>query len=124
MQIQISREWIYAVIGVIGLLFLVGLCIEAVVLLLYSLKFMVNLLKWTVLWATGAIDMEELRIRLDAHHAEWVKERIARGQPVTWGGILKLLGRRMWTAYTHPIRTWRGEFVYPPKKDAPPAGHS
>jgi hypothetical protein len=122
MQIQTSCELIYAAIGVIGLLFLIGLCIEAVVLFPYSLQFMLNLLKWSLLWATGAKAFEELRTRLDAHHAEWVKERIARGQPVTLGGILKFLGRRIWTANRHPIRVWRSEFDLPKKQSRDPSG--
>jgi hypothetical protein len=48
MQIQLGCEVIYVVIGVIGLLCLVAMCIEAVVLPCCSLKSALNLLKSTV----------------------------------------------------------------------------
>jgi len=117
MQIQISCELIYAAIGVIGLLFLVGFCIEAAVLLWYALKFALNLLKWTLLWATGAKDLEELDTRLDRWEVESRARRVARGGPATLRGTLKVFCWRLWKVYVHPIRSWRGEFVYPPKKD-------
>jgi hypothetical protein len=30
---------------------------------------------------------------------------------------------RIWKAYVHPIGSWRGDFVYPPKEDARDAGY-
>jgi len=106
------------------------MCEVAITLLIgfFALSYFVFLLvlalkglRLALLWATGIKDSEGLGARFDAHHAEWVKERLARGQPATLGGVFKLLGRRMWTAYTHPIRAWRGEFD-PPKKGTTDAG--
>jgi hypothetical protein len=81
-----------------------------------------------ILWAAGAKDLVELSARMDAasarshkSNAEWREQRRARGAPATLGTALKLLGWRMWPAYTHPIRAWRGEFD-PPKKDVRGAG--
>jgi hypothetical protein len=103
------------------LCFLVAASVMVLVFAWNVLKLVLKLVRWILLWATRANDVEELGARLDARHAEWMRKRIASGQPVTWGGILKLLGRRMWTAYRHPIRVWRGEFD-PPNKDARSAG--
>ena len=58
MQVQISSEWIELLIGVIGLLFLVGLLVGGIVIIL-------DLLKWILLRATGAKDLEEVRTRFD-----------------------------------------------------------
>jgi hypothetical protein len=81
-----------------------------------------------VLWVAGAKDLAELSARMDAADArfhksnvEWKAQRIARGQPAALGGVLKLLGQRIWTAYRHPIRAWRGEFD-PPKENVRGAG--
>jgi hypothetical protein len=65
--------------------------------------------------------LEGLRIPNEARHAEWVKNQIARGRPATLGGALKLLGRRIWTAYRHPILAWRGDLDRP-KQGATDAG--
>lgn len=80
-----------------------------------------------MLWVAGAKDLAELSARMDAanvrfhkSNAEWREQRRARGAPATLSGALKLLGWRIWTAYRHPIRAWRGEFD-PPKKGTPPA---
>ena len=124
MQIQISCELIYAAIGVIGLLFLVGMCIEAVVLLCYSLKIALNLLNWAVRWATGAKDVVELARRFDRWTVETRERQIARGSPATLRGVLKVLCWRVWKVFEHPIRSWRGEFVYPPKKNVRGAGNN
>ena len=94
---------------------LLALCTVVIVVIWNVLKVVLKLMWWIFLRARGANDLEELRIRSEAGHAEWVKERIARGQPATLGNVLMLLGKRMWTAYRHPIRAWRGEFD-PPKK--------
>ena len=117
MQIQVSCDWIYTAIGVIGLLFLVGLCIQGIVLILYSLKIILTLLKKALLWASDAKDLVELGIRLDRWEVESRARRIARGGPATLRGTLKVLCWRLWKVYVHPIRSWRGELVYPPKKD-------
>jgi hypothetical protein len=87
----------------------------------FMLTIVLDGLKLVLLWVAGTKSLEELGTRVDAHQADWLKERIARGQPVTLGPILKLLGWRIWTAYRHPIRAWRGEFDLP-KKDVSDAG--
>jgi hypothetical protein len=92
------------------------ICFFVLSYLVFLLVFALKGFRLALLWATGTKELEGFLARFDAHHAEWVKERLARGHPVTLGGVLNLLGRRMWTAYTHPIRAWRGEFD-PPKKD-------
>jgi hypothetical protein len=74
------------------------------------------------LGAIGIKDFEELGTCFDAHHAEWVKEWIARDEPTTLGGVLKFLGRQIWTAYRHPIRAWRGEFDRPKKRTTDAGG--
>ncbi len=81
-------------------------------------------LRLALLWATGIKDPEEFGTRFHRWIAESRERRIARGGPATLRGALKLLCWRIWKVYVHPIRSWRGEFVYPPKKEAPPAGHS
>jgi hypothetical protein len=106
MRIQISCDSINAAIEVIAQLFFVSVCIAAVVLLWDSLK-------WTLLWMAGAKDFAELDARFKKQATEARERLIARGEPVTFGGILKLIGCRMWTAYRHPIRAWRGEFDRP-----------
>jgi len=104
-----SSEWLDMLIGIIGLLFMLGLLVEGIVISL-------NLLKWIVLWATEAKDLEDLRTRLERRKTEARARRIASGQPATLSGALRLLGRGIWTVYRHPIRAWRGEFDLP-KKD-------
>ena len=116
MQIQISSDLIDAAIVVIFLLFLVGLCIEVVVLVWYSLRFILSLLNWTVRWATGGKDLLELARRFDRWTVETRERQIARGAPTTLRGALCVLAWRVWKAYTHPIRAWRGEFLYPSKR--------
>ncbi len=79
-------------------------------------------LKLILFWVAGTKSLEEVGTRFDAHHAEWVNERLARGEPVTSGAVLKLLGWRIRTAYRHAIRAWRGEFDRP-KQGTPPAAN-
>ncbi len=117
MQIQVSCEWIYAAIGVIGLLFLVGLLVGGIVIIL-------DLLKWMLLWATGAKDLEEIHTRFDQWVAAIRQRQIASGAPPTRRGAFKLLGWRTWKLAVHPVRYWRGEFLYPPKKNVRGAGDS
>jgi hypothetical protein len=112
--------WIEALIILYVLLVL---SMAALVLVWNALKLVLKVTLWIFLWAKGAKDMAELDARWDAHHAEWLKERIARGQPVSLGPILKLLGWRMWTAYRHPIRAWRGEFDLPKSDVSGADGH-
>jgi hypothetical protein len=97
------------------------ICFFVLSYLVFLLVFALKGLRLALLWATGTKDSERFSARFGPHHAEWVKERIARGQPATLGGVLKLLGQRVWTAYRHPIRAWRGEFD-PPKKGPPSTG--
>jgi hypothetical protein len=118
MTIRIDSDLIEALIG---LYLVIALCTMVIVVIWNVLKVVLKLVWWIFLRARGANDVEELRIRSEARHAEWVKERIARGQPATLRGVLVLLGRRMWTAYRHPTRAWRGEFD-PPKKGTTEAG--
>jgi hypothetical protein len=87
---------------------------------IFMLTIVLDGLKLTLFWVAGTKSLEELGTRFDAHHAEWVNERLARGEPVTLGAVLKLLGWRIWIAYTHPIRAWRGEFDRP-IQGTPPA---
>jgi hypothetical protein len=117
MTIRIDSDLIEALIG---LYLVIALCTVVIVAIWNVLKVVLKLVWWIFL-ARGANDLEELRIRSEARHAEWVKERIARGQPATLRGVFVLLGKRMWTAYRHPIRAWRGEFD-PPRKRATEAG--
>jgi len=84
--------------GLIGVYLFVALCTIIIVIIWNILKVVLKLMGWIYLRAKGVGDLEELRIRSETHHAEWVKERIARGQPATLGGVLKLLGQRIWTA--------------------------
>jgi hypothetical protein len=120
MTIRIDAEFIEALIG---LFFIIVLCTVVIVVIWNVLKVVLQLVGWIFLRARGAKNLEELRVRGETRHAEWVKERLARGQPVTLRGVLKLLGWRIWTAYTHPIRAWRGEFD-PPRKNIRGAGDS
>jgi hypothetical protein len=115
MQVQISSEWIELLIGVIGLFFLVGLLVGGIVIIL-------DLLKWILLWATEAKDLEELRTRFDRWVGTIRERQIASGVPPTRRGAFKLLGWRTWKLAVHPIRYWRGEFLFPPKKDVPANG--
>jgi hypothetical protein len=115
MQVQISSEWIELLIGVIGLFFLVGLLVGGIVIIL-------DLLKWILLWATEAKDLEELRTRFDRWISAIRERQIASGVPPTRRGAFKLLGWRTWKLAVHPIRYWRGEFLFPPKKDVPADG--
>ncbi|SRR5216683_5188225 len=110
MQVQISSEWIKLLIGVIGLFFIVGMLVGGIVIIL-------DLLKWILLWATEARDLEELRTRFDRWVGAIRERQIASGVPTTRRGAFKLLGWRTWKLAVHPIRYWRGEFFYPPKKD-------
>ena len=116
MQVQISSEWIELLIGVIGLLFLVGLFVGGIVIIL-------DLLKWILLQATGAKNLEELRMRFDRWVGTIRERQITSGVPPTRRGAFKLLGWRAWKLAVHPVRYWRGEFLYPPKKGAPPTGN-
>jgi hypothetical protein len=92
------------------------ICFLGLSFFMFMVSFVFDALKLILLWIPGAKDLHELGTRFDAHHAEWMKNQIARGRPITLGGVYKLVGRRIWTAYRHPIRAWRGEFD-PPKKD-------
>jgi hypothetical protein len=112
MTIRIDSDLIE---GLIGVYLFVALCTIIIVITWNMLKVVLKLMGWIYLRAEGVRDLEELRIRSDTRYAEWMKHQIARGRPATLGGVLKLLGWRIWTAYRHPIRAWRGEFD-PPKK--------
>jgi len=80
---------------------------------IFMLTIVLDGLKLILFWVAGTKSLEELGTRFDAHHAKWVNERLGRGEPVTLGAVLRLLGWRIWIAYTHPIRAWRGEFDRP-----------
>lgn len=97
----------------IALYIIAGLCTGVIVVIWNVLKAVLKLVGWIFLRAEGLKDLEELRIRSETRHAEWVKNQIARGRPATLGGVLKLLGRRIWTAYRHPILAWRGDLDRP-----------
>lgn len=118
MTIRIDSDLIE---GLIGVYLFVALCTIIIVITWNMLKVVLKLMGWIYLRAEGVRGLDELRIRSETRHAEWVKHQIARGRPATLGGVYKLVGRRMWTAYTHPIRAWRGEFD-PPKKNVHGSG--
>jgi hypothetical protein len=99
--------------GLIALYVIAGLCTGLIVVIWNVLKAVLKLMGWICLRAERVKDLEELRIRSEARHAEWVKNQIARGRPATLGGVLILLGRRIWTAYRHPIPAWRGDLDRP-----------
>jgi hypothetical protein len=109
--------------GLVGVYLFVALCTIIIVITWNMLKVVSKLMGWIYLRAEGVRDLYELRIRSETRHAEWVKHQIAHGQPATLGGVYKLVGRRIWTAYRHPIRAWRGEFD-PPKRDLGGTGDS
>jgi hypothetical protein len=88
-------------------------CFLAISFFVLMLTIVLDGLKLILFRVAGTKSLEELGTRFDAHHAEWVKERLARGEPVTLGGVLKLLGWRIWTAYRHPIRAWWGDLDRP-----------
>ncbi len=110
MTLRIDSDFVE---GLIALYVIAGLCTGLIVVIWNVLKAVLKLLGWIYLRAEGVKDLEELRIRSEARHAEWVKNQIARGRPVTLGGVLMLLGRRIWTAYRHPILAWRGDLDRP-----------
>jgi hypothetical protein len=118
MTIRIDSDFVE---GLIALYVIAGLCTGVIVVIWNVLKAVLKLVGWIFLRAEGVKDLEELRIRNEARHAEWVKNQIARGRPATLGGALKLLGRRIWTAYMHPILAWRGDLDRP-KQGATDAG--
>jgi hypothetical protein len=119
MTIRIDSD---VVEGLIALYVIAGLCTGVIVVIWNVLKAVLKLMGWIFLPAEGVKDLEELRIRIEARHAEWVKNQIARGRLATLGGALKLLGRRIWTAYRHPILAWRGDLDRP-KQGTPPAAN-
>ena len=110
MTIRIDSDFVE---WLIALYVIAGLCTGVIVVIWNVLKAVLKLVGWIFLRAEGVKDLEELRIRNEARHAEWVKNQIARGRPATLGGALKLLGRRIWTAYRHPILAWRGDLDRP-----------
>ena len=94
MTIQIDSDFVE---WLIALYVIAGLCTGVIVVIWNVLKAVLKLVGWIFLRADGVKDLEELRIRNEARHAEWMKNQIARGRPATLGGALKLLGQRMWT---------------------------
>jgi len=110
MTLRIDSDFVE---GLIALYVIAGLCTGLIVVIWNVLKAVLKLMGWICLRAEGVKDLEELRIRSEARHAEWVKNQIARGRPVTLGGVLMLLGRRIWTAYRHPILAWRDDLDRP-----------
>ncbi len=110
MTVRIDSDLIELLISVIGLLFLVSLLVGGIVIIL-------GFLKWIVLWATTAKDLEELRARFDRRVGAIRERQIASGVPPMRRGAFRLLGWRTWKLAVHPVRYWRGEFLYPPKKD-------
>ena len=107
--------WLRISVSVLGYVLVSALVVLAVMVTIGQIM-------RAVLWATGAKDLAELSARMNAanarfhkSNAEWREQRRARGAPITLGGALKLLGWRIWTAYRHPIRAWRGEFDRPKK---------
>jgi hypothetical protein len=95
---------------------LLALSMLAVVLAWNVLKMVLKLAGWILVWGTGAKDLLELARRFDRWTVETRERQIARGSPATLRGVLKVLCWRVWKVFEHPIRSWRGEFVYPPKK--------
>lgn len=109
--------WLKIVLTVAAYLLIGSVVVLAVLVVL-------GLITRAVLWTTGARDLDELSARMSAANArigktnaEWREQRQAHGQPTTLRGALKLFFWRLWKLYVHPIRSWRGEFVYPPRKD-------
>jgi hypothetical protein len=98
------------------------ICFFVLCYLVFLLILALKGVRLALLWATGIKDPEELGSRFDRWIAESRARRIARGGPATLRGALKVLCWRLWKVYVHPIRSWRGEFVYPPKKDVRGAG--
>jgi len=88
----------------------------------FMLSIVIDGLKLVLLWIAGAKDLEELGTRFDKWLIETPKRQIARGASTTLSGALWVLAWRVWKAYTHPVRAWRGEFLYPPKKSVRGAG--
>jgi hypothetical protein len=105
-----------------GVVITLLICFFALSYLVFLLILALKGLRLVLLWATGTKDSEELGTRFDGWMAESRERRIKRGGPATLGGALMVLCWRIWKAYVHPIRSWRGEFVYPPKKDVRGAG--
>ncbi len=99
-------------------------CFLVVFVFAFMIMVVVETIRMSVLWLTGAKDFAELGKRFDKWTAEARERRVARGGPATLRGVLVVLAWRIWKAYVHPIRTWRGEFVYPPKKGTPPDSRS
>ena len=99
--------------GLIALYVIAGLCTGFIVVIWNVLKAVLKLVGWIYLWAEGSQRLGGTPHRSEARHAEWVKNQIARGRPVTLGGVLMLLGRQIWTAYRHPILAWRGDLDRP-----------
>jgi hypothetical protein len=97
-------------------------CFLALSFFIFMLSIAIGGLKLVLLWVAGAKDWEELGTQFDKWLIETRKRRIARGAPTTLRGALWVLAWRVWKAYTHPIRAWRGEFLYPPKKSVRGAG--
>src|ERR1700677_4692595 len=87
-QTMLTHREILWIEALIILYVLLVLSMAALVLVWNALKLVLKVTLWIFLWAKGAKDMAELDARWDVHHAEWLKERIARGQPVTLGPIL------------------------------------
>jgi hypothetical protein len=117
MEIRIDPAWIEALLGVYILL---ALCTVAVFVIWNVLKIVLKLVAWILFWKTGAKDLEELRTGFDRWVGASRERQIASGVPPTRRGAFKLLSWRIWKLAAHPIRYWRGEFLYPPKKDVPP----
>jgi hypothetical protein len=90
---------------------------------IFTLSIVIDRLKLVLFWIAGAKDLEELGTRFDKWLIETRKRQIARGAPTTLRGALWVFAWRVWKAYTHPIRAWRGEFLYPPKKGVRGAGY-
>ena len=105
-----------------GVVITLLICFFALSYLVFLLILALKGLRLALLWATGTKDSEELGTRFDRWMAESRERRITRGGPATLRGALMVLCWRIWKAYVHPIRSGRGEFVYPPKKDVRGAG--
>jgi quinol-cytochrome oxidoreductase complex cytochrome b subunit len=105
-----------------GVVITLLICFFALSYLVFLLILALKGLRLALLWATGTKDSEELGTRFDRWMAESRERRITRGGPATLRGALMVLCWRIWKAYVHPIGSWRGEFVYPPKKDVRGAG--
>jgi hypothetical protein len=117
-----SHETILWIEMLIILYVLLVLSMSAVVLGWNMLKTVLTLLRWVLLWVTGAKDLVELAKWFDRWTVETRERQIARGSPPTLGGVLKVLCWRVWKVFEHPIRSWRGEFVYPPKRGVRDSG--